>query len=194
MQSVTSIRSFMRKLGLESLLLAVTLAVPGAVNAQERIVVEPSPGPPGHLQIIVEPPPPKRAPPEPPPQPMPPPMSEEDARRHAELSWLAFRSRNIFIGSSVATAVGAALVFPAEANQCNDSDPNGEQTLNRCTPGGKAMVVIGYPLLLIGGISMLASGIVFGVMKGKLRRFEPRAARSRSRALRWDPARSSFVF
>jgi len=56
------------------------------------------------------------------------------------------------------------------------------------------MVIFGYPLLLIGGISMLASGIVFGVMKGKLRRFEQRAARRDGRALRWDPAGSRFVF
>jgi hypothetical protein len=56
------------------------------------------------------------------------------------------------------------------------------------------MVVIGYPLLLIGSISMVASGIVFGVMKGKLRRFEQRTARRESRALRWDPAGSRFVF
>lgn len=56
------------------------------------------------------------------------------------------------------------------------------------------MVVIGYPLLLIGGISMLAGGIAFGVMKGKLRRFEQRAAGRKSRAVRWDPAGSRFVF
>lgn len=56
------------------------------------------------------------------------------------------------------------------------------------------MVVIGYPLLLVGGISMLSSGIVFGVMKGKLRRFDHRAAARKSRAVRWDPAGSRFVF
>jgi ABC-type microcin C transport system permease subunit YejE len=121
-------------------------------------------------------------------------MSEQDAFRHAQLSWTAFRSRNFFIGSSVATAVGAALVFPAEANQCNATDAEGEMTLNRCTSGGKAMVLFGYPLLVFGGISMLTTGIVFGVMKGKLRRFEQRVARRESRTLRWDPARSRFVF
>lgn len=103
---------------------------------------------------------------------------------------MTFKSRNVLIGSSVATAVGAALVFPAEFTQC----PGEEMSLNRCTPGGKAMVVIGYPLLLVGGISMLASGIAFGVMKGKLRRFEQRAERRESRAVRWDPAGPRFVF
>jgi hypothetical protein len=117
-------------------------------------------------------------------------MSEQDAYRHGELSWMAFKSRNILIGSAVATAVGAALVFPGEFNQC----PGDEMSLNRCTPGGKAMVIIGYPLLLIGGICTLANGIVFGVLKAKLRRFEQRTARRESRALRWDPAGSRFVF
>ena len=38
------------------------------------------------------------------------------------------------------------------------------------------------------------SGLTGAAYGGKLRRFETRAARRESRALRWDPARSSFVF
>lgn len=188
---MASEQRFLKALGLVPLVFALAAGAPSRVSAQDSVVVEPSPAPPGHLQIVVDPP--ITAPAEPQ-EPTRAPMSEQDAYRHAELSWTAFRSRNIFIGSSAATALGAALVFPAEANQCNSTDDDGEMTLNRCTPGGKAMVVIGYPLLLIGGISMLASGIVFGVMKGKLRRFEQRAARREQRALRWDPAGSRFVF
>jgi hypothetical protein len=190
MRPMASEQMFLKTLGLVPLVFALAAGAPSRVSAQDRVVVEPSPAPPGDLRIIVEPPITTPAAPAEPQQPTRAPMSEQDEYRHAELSWLAFRSRNIFIGSSVATAVGAALVFPAEANQC----PGDEMSLNRCTPGGKAMVVIGYPLLLIGGISMVASGIVFGVMKGKLRRFEQRAARRESRALRWDPAGSRFVF
>jgi hypothetical protein len=187
---------FAKALGSVPLAFVLAAGAPRAVGAQDRVVVEPSPAPPGHLHIIVEPP---TAPAKPteavePREPMRAPLSEEDAYRHAELSWSAFRSRNIFIGSSAATAVGAALVFPAEANQCGSTDEEGEMTLNRCTPGGKAMVLIGYPLLLFGGISMLASGIAFGVTKGKLRRFEQRVTLRESRALRWDPAGSRFVF
>lgn len=190
---MASEQRFVKALGLVPLVFALAAGAPSRLSAQDSVVVEPSPAPPDHLQIIVEPP--VTAPAEPaaaaePQAPTRAPMSEQDAYRHAELSWTAFRSRNILIGSSAATALGAALVFPAEANQC----PGDEMTLNRCTPGGKAMVVIGYPLLLVGGVSMLASGIVFAVMKGKLRRFEQRAARRESRALRWDPAESRFVF
>jgi hypothetical protein len=180
-------RKFVRALGLAPLVVALAAGASSRVSAQDRVVVEPSPAPPGHLQIIVDPP---IRPPAASQRPTRAPMSEQDAYRHAELSWMAFKSRNILIGSSVATAVGAALVFPAEANQC----PGDEMSLNRCTSGGKAMVVIGYPLLLIGGICTLASGIAFGVLKGQLRRFEQRAARRESRALRWDPAGSYFVF
>lgn len=182
---------FAKGLGVVPLVLALAAGVPHAGGAQDRVVVEPSPALPEHLQIIVDPPVTARAEPQ---KATPAPPSEQDAYRHAELSWTAFKSRNVFIGSTAATAVGAALVFPAEANQCNSTDAEGEMTLNRCTSGGKAMVIFGYPLLLIGGISMLASGIMFGVMKGKLRRFEQRAARREGRALRWDPAASRFVF
>jgi len=191
---MASVRRFVKALGVASLVFAAAAGAPSRVLAEDPVVVEPAPAPPGHLQIIVEPP--IRAPPAQvqaaaePADSARAPMSEDEARRHAELSWTAFRSRNILIGSAAATAVGAALVFPAEFRQC----PGEEMTLNRCTPGGKAMVLFGYPLLLFGGLSTLASGIAFGVTKGKLRRFEERVARRESRALRWDPARARFVF
>jgi hypothetical protein len=38
------------------------------------------------------------------------------------------------------------------------------------------------------------TGIMFGVRKGKLRRLEHRMAYENSRAIRWDPASSRFVF
>ena len=174
-------------LGLGVLVFALAGGVPGRSGAQDPVVVELNAAPPEPLQIIVEPPPTTTPQPR---APTPPPLSEAEELERAELAWVAFRSRNILIGSAVATAVGAALVFPAEANQCADEP----MSWDRCTPGGKAMVVIGYPLLLIGGISMLSSAIVFGVMKGKLRRLEQRAAGRKSRAIRWDPARSRFVF
>ena len=148
---------------------------------------------PGHVPIIVDPPS------EPPYSvtasgaPSLPPMTEQDAYHHSVLSWRSFRTRNILIGSAVATAVGAALVFPAEFTQGGDTDPAGEMTLNRCSPGGKAMVIFGYPLLLIGGVAAISSGIVLGVTNGQLRRMEQRSRRKK-RALRWDPASSRFVF
>jgi hypothetical protein len=116
---------------------------------------------------------------------------EDDQRE--ELAWDARRSRNVLIGTSAATALGAALVFPAEANQCTSAEV-AENPGSRCTPGGKAMVGIGYPLLVGGIIGMLMSGIMFGVWKAKLRRFDDGAAYEKSRAVRWDPAGSRFVF
>jgi len=175
----------MQPLALGALVFTLVAGAPDGTDAQTHIVVEPPATPPTTR--------PSRLPVARPatlPAQTSPPLSEAEELERAELAWDAFRSRNIFIGSAVATAVGAALVFPAEATQCADEP----MSLDRCTPGGKAMVVIGYPLLLVGGIAMLASGIAFGVMKGKLRRFDQRAAGQKSRAVRWDPAGSRFVF
>jgi hypothetical protein len=174
--------------------LASVAVAPPAAHAQEPVVAEPAPLPPGHVPVIVDPP---GEPPSAGAQsgfPPLPPMTERAAYRRAVLSWRSLRARNILIGTSVATAVGAALVFPAEFTQCGDTDPEGEMTLDRCSPGGKAMVLIGYPLLLFGGVAMIASGIVLGVTNGQLRRSEPRGSRRRTQALRWDPATSGFVF
>jgi hypothetical protein len=64
----------------------------------------------------------------------------------------------------------------------------------QCTRAGKAMLGIGYPLFLGGITGVLVSGIMYGVRKGKLRRLNDRMAYEKSRAVRWDPARSRFVF
>ena len=168
--------------------LAATAGVPAAACAQEPAIVEPAPVPPGHAPVIVEPPS------EPP---ITTPLSTtslEAAYERAALSSRSLRMRNVLIGSTVATAIGAALVFPAEFTQCGDTDPEGEMTLNRCSPGGKAMVLIGYPLILFGGFTMIGSGIALGVTNGKLRRLEQRASHRRTRAMHWDTARSGFVF
>ncbi len=45
-----------------------------------------------------------------------------------------------------------------------------------------------------GVTGVLISGIMFGVRKGKLRRLEDRMAYEKSRAIRWDPHTSRFVF
>ncbi|MDH3817402.1 MAG: hypothetical protein OES21_02240, partial [Myxococcales bacterium] len=157
----------MKSLALGALAFTLVAGAPGGTDAQAHIVVEPPATPPTARPARLPVARPATLPAQ-----TPPPLSPAEEVERAELAWVVFRSRNIFIGSTVATALGAALVFPAEANQCADEP----KSLDRCTPGGKAMVVIGYPLLLVGGISMLSSGIVFGVMKGKLRRLEQRAA------------------
>lgn len=103
------------------------------------------------------------------------------------------RSRNALIGTAAATVVGAALVFPASANQCVVVEIGGT-TEGRCTTAGKVMLGFGWPLFFGGGIGVLISGIMFGVRKGKLRRLNDRMAYDKSRAVRWDPASSRFVF
>ena len=175
--------------------LATAAGAPPVAHAQDAVVESP-PQAPGHAPLIADPP---SEPPFSITQTREPPilaMNEEDAHYYAVLTWRSRKSRNHLIGWSVATAVGAALVFPAEFTQCGDTDPAGESTLNRCSPAGKAMVIFGYPLLLVGGVAMIASGIALGVSNGQLRRIEQRARASRrkTRALRWDRERSGFVF
>ncbi len=119
-------------------------------------------------------------------------MTYEEYKRDA-LEESARRSRNALIGTSAATVVGAALLFPAMANQCYVIDfPGGAEV--RCTTAGKVMVGIGWPLFFGGITGVVISGIMFGVRKGKLRRLDDRMAYERSRAVRWDPASSRFVF
>jgi hypothetical protein len=188
-----SLRQILRSnIGLVAI--AMVVSAGAGARAQDSVAPEPDPLPPGHVPVIVDPPSePPLAPVESGFPPLPP-MTEQEAYEHAVLSWRSRKTRNILIGSSAATALGAALVFPAEFNQCGDTDPAGEMTLDRCSPGGKAMVIFGYPMLLIGGVAMISSGIVLGVTNGQLRRLEQRASRHRTRALRWDPARLGFVF
>ena len=85
------------------------------------------------------------------------------------------------------------MVFPAEANQCTSPEVV-EETELRCTPGGTAMIAFGYPLLLGGILGMVSGAIMLGVTKSRLRRFDNRASHEKSRAVRWDPAGSRFVF
>jgi hypothetical protein len=97
-------------------------------------------------------------------------------------------------GSVVAVGVlGTALVFPALANQCFTFNVQGATNI-RCTSAGKAMLGIGWPLFMGGLMGVVITGIMFGVRKGKLRRLDDRIAYEKSRAVRWDPAGSRFVF
>jgi hypothetical protein len=119
-----------------------------------------------------------------------------DEYRQRELKESSRRSRNALIGLSASTAVGAALLFPGLVRQCVtirfDSFDTNDQL--RCTTAGKVLVGFGWPLFIGGVTGVLISGIMFGVRKGKLRRLEDRMAYEKSRAVRWDPASSRFVF
>lgn len=175
----------MKLLALAALVFTLVAGAPGGAHAQSHIVVEPPATPPTTR--------PERLPVIPPTQTSPSVWTFEDEERE-EIAWTVRKSRNYLIGMSAATALGAALVFPAEANQCVSLEVAESAGVRRCTPGGWAMVGIGYSALLIGGVGMLASGLAFGISRGQLRRFDNRAAHKKSRAVRWDPTSSRFVF
>ena len=125
-------------------------------------------------------------------QPSAPRQTYEEYQRD-ELTRSSRRSRNALIGTSAATVVGAAFLFPGAATQCVVLDFQHTTEL-RCTTAGKALVGIGMPLFWGGVTGVLISGIMLGVRKGKLRSINDRMAYEKSRAVRWDPARSRFVF
>jgi len=124
------------------------------------------------------------------------PSTSYDEFRQRELHESSRRSRNALIGLSASTAVGAALLFPGLIRQCYVIQVNVTGTTDelRCSTAGKALVGLGFPLFIGGAMGVLISGIMFGVRKGKLRRLEDRIAYEKSRAFRWDPHASRFVF
>jgi len=133
-------------------------------------------------------------------------LPEPDPEPKLELSYAQFeieelerkakRSRNALIGTSVAAAVGLALVLPAAASQCDSVEVNGD-TSYECTGTGDALIRAGSPLVIGGLTGAVVSGIILGVRKGKLRRLNDSFAASSStkkRAVRWDERSSRFVF
>ena len=159
-------------------LVLVTGAFEGGARADEPIVTQAPPARSAQMGYVTQP------------------STSYDEYRLRELEESSRRSRNALIGLSASTAVGAALLFPGLARQCVeirfDSLDTSDQL--RCTTAGKVLVGFGWPLFLGGATGVLISGIMFGVRKGKLRRLEDRMAYEKSRAVRWDPASSRFVF
>ena len=110
-----------------------------------------------------------------------------------ELERTAKRSRNALIGTSVAAAVGLALVIPAASGQCQSIEVNGESEYE-CTRTGDTLLRVGSPLVIGGLTGAVVSGIILGVRKGKIRRLNDSFGPTRGRALRWDERSSRFVF
>jgi hypothetical protein len=106
----------------------------------------------------------------------------------------ARRSRNALIGLTASYVVGIALSIPGLNRQCVTFTNSNNQEEIRCTQAGRALVGVGFPLAFGGATGMLISGIMLGVRNGKIRRRERDIAAQRSRAVQWDPARSSLVF
>jgi hypothetical protein len=114
--------------------------------------------------------------------------------RLQELERGALRSRNALIGTSVAAAVGLALVIPATSTQCNSVETAGKEDEYECTRAGDVLLGVGSPLVIGGLTGALVSGIILGVRKGKIRRLNDSFSPTRARALRWDERSSRFVF
>ncbi len=120
------------------------------------------------------------------------PIAYEDYKLQ-ELERTAKRSRNALIGTSVAAAVGLALVIPATSGQCESVESGGESSYE-CTRAGDVLLGVGSPLVIGGLTGAVVSGIILGVRKGKMRRLNDTFAPSKTRALRWDERSSRFVF
>lgn len=114
--------------------------------------------------------------------------------RRNELEHLAKRSRTGLISTSAATAVGIALVAPAIVRECVRITSSSSVDDFKCTSSGKALLGVGAPILIAGVTGLLVTAIMFGVRKGKIRSIDDQLAYERYRAVRWDPARSVFVF
>lgn len=114
--------------------------------------------------------------------------------RLEELERGARRSRNALIGTSVAAAVGLALVIPATSTQCNSVQTTGKDDKYECTRAGDVLLGVGSPFVIGGLTGAVVSGIILGVRKGKIRRLNDSFSPTRARALRWDERSSRFVF
>jgi hypothetical protein len=121
-----------------------------------------------------------------------------DDPQRAELERKVRRNRGALIGSSVAAAVGLPLWTVAIARQCSKLDIVGGTEVRvsdlNCTRRGKVMRATGLTLFWGGASGMLISGIMLAVRKGQLRDLGHLVENPKSRALRWDPASSQFVF
>lgn len=110
-----------------------------------------------------------------------------------ELQRTALRSRNALIGTSVAAAVGLALVIPATSSQCQSVNVDGKDEY-QCSRAGDALLRVGSPLVIGGLTGAVVSGIILGVRKGKIRRMNDTFQPTRTRAVRWDERSHRLVF
>ncbi len=129
------------------------------------------------------------------PEPNPEPRIAYQEFQLEELERKAKRSRNALIGTSVAAAVGLALVLPAASSQCESVEVNGQSSYE-CTRTGDALIRAGSPLVIGGLTGAVVSGIILGVRKGKMRRLNDSFAASstKKRAVQWDERKGRFVF
>lgn len=121
-------------------------------------------------------------------------MPSYEEYRLGQLHYLAGRSRTgVIVGASV-TAVGIALVTPAFVNECIRVASSSSFDDLRCSTRGKALLGVGVPFLVSGVVTVLTTGIMLGVRRGRIRAIEDRIEYEKRRAFRYDPVSGAFAF
>jgi hypothetical protein len=114
--------------------------------------------------------------------------SVAEARVHSEME-RGVRGARLGVGiSTVPLVLGAVIAMAGGAVSVNRnlSTPSD-------TSSGYGAVWVGTALVGVGGVSMIASGILLGVRKRKLRNYEAEHSLS-SHRIQWDSHTSRFVF
>jgi hypothetical protein len=114
--------------------------------------------------------------------------------RLQELEKSARRTGIAFGATTGAAVLGTALFFPGLVRQCFVVQMSDGSEELQCTPAGKALVGLGFPLWFGGLTGMLVSGIMYGVRRGKVRRLKEQIAYGSFRAIQWDPKAGVFRF
>jgi predicted phage tail protein len=89
--------------------------------------------------------------------------------------------------SAVPLVLGAVIAGAAGAASVNRSFTPSD------TSSGHAAVWVGTALVAVGGVSMIATGVLLGVRKRRLRRYEEEHG-LQSRRIQWDSHTSRLVF
>lgn len=110
------------------------------------------------------------------------------ARAHAEMERRVQAAR-VGVGFSAVTLVLGAVIAGAGAAVAVNRDLGTPPD----TSSGHAAVWVGTALVGVGGVSMIATGIVLGKRKRKLRELQ-RAHYGTPRRVQWDLAQSRLVF
>ncbi|MEM8609698.1 MAG: hypothetical protein AAGF12_41195 [Myxococcota bacterium] len=116
-----------------------------------------------------------------------------DEYRLQEMRRRARVSRNALIGTSTALAVGVILFIPG-VGQCDRIERVDRMTEVNCSTAGALLLGFGVPLLFGGGVGAIATGIMLGVRKRRVRDLKTRVNDPSARRVRWDPATARFVF
>lgn len=115
----------------------------------------------------------------------------EDPQR-AKLERQVRLNRGVLIGTSAVAATGLSLWMAALARKCNRGFQDRADLT--CTQSGKVMRATGMAFFGASLTGMFISATMLFVRKRQLKNLGSLVQARKSRALRWDPASSQFVF